>query len=61
MSPAVKGMKQAHGLFLIIRRAALHYGAYQHLQKPAPQRIDGNRNQKSRISVRQNLRQYRKP
>ena len=35
MAPAVKRVEQAHGGFLILRRAALHDRADEHLDQPA--------------------------
>jgi hypothetical protein len=60
MPPAIERVEQAHGLFLIVRRAAFHNRADQHLQQPAPNRIDHHRNQKPRISAGQNFRQHGK-
>ena len=60
MSPTVEGMKQAHRLFFIIRRTAFHNRADQHFQQSASERIDRNRNQKSRIGAWQQFRQHGK-
>ena len=59
--PAVEGVQQAHGFFLVVAGAGLHNGADQHLQQSSSDGVqnDGNQNTGKRVGhpVRQHGQQ----
>ena len=61
MPPAVKGVQQAHCLFLIVCGTAFHDGAGQNLDQSASQRIDDHSDQNPDKSIRHKLRQDHQP
>ena len=60
MAPAVEGVEQAHGLFLVFRGERFYDGADQHLQKPASYGIDHDRSGQADERIRCQLGQYGK-
>ena len=61
MPPAVKGMQQAHRLFLVVGGAALHDRADQHLDQTPADGIQCHRDQKSAKSAWHDIRQDGQP
>ena len=57
VSPAVEGVKQAHGLLLMLGGACLQNGADQHLDQSAAHGINAHRNQDACKGVGQHFRQ----
>lgn len=52
MSPAIEGVQQTHGRFLLLRRARLHDRAHQNLKQAASDGIEDNRRHQTGITVR---------
>ena len=57
VGPPEQPASPARGFLLILRRACLHYRAYQYLQQAAAYRIDGDSDQKSHKSIAAHIRQ----